>query len=151
MEAARYSKGGEVFVLDMGKPVNIDDFARKLIKLSGYEPDKDIKIIYTGLRPGEKMYEVLILNKENSFATENDKIFIEKLTSVSPLFITNALAELEEGIQYNNIEDIKNSVKQVVDTYKIKEELAITNDEANLKKIMNENLHDMATSERKAI
>jgi FlaA1/EpsC-like NDP-sugar epimerase len=151
MEAARYSKGGEVFVLDMGKPVNIDDFARKLIKLSGYEPDKDIEITYTGLRPGEKMYEELILNKENSFATENDKIFIEKLTPVSPLYINNALIELKEGIQENNIEDIKNSVKIVVDTYKIKEELTTTNDEANLKKIMNENLQDLSIEKRKAM
>ena len=150
MEAAKYSKGGEVFVLDMGKPINIDDFARKLIKLSGYDPDKDIKVIYTGLRPGEKMYEELILNKENSFATENDKIFIEKLTTVSPLFINNALIELKEGIQNNNIEDIKNSVKEVVDTYKIKEELAITNDQANLKKIMNENIQDLSFDKRKA-
>ena len=69
-------KGGEIFVFDMGKPVKISDLARKVIKLAGKEPDIDIKIIYTGLRPGEKLYEELLSNAENSRPTYHEKIMI---------------------------------------------------------------------------
>lgn len=64
LQAGAYAKGGEIFVLDMGKPVRIDDLARNMIRLSGFEPERDIQIVYTGLRPGEKLYEELLLDEE---------------------------------------------------------------------------------------
>lgn len=76
--AGHYAKGGEIFVLDMGEPVKIDDMARKMIELSGFVPDVDIMIEYTGLRPGEKMYEELLVDKNTMKRTENNKIFIEE-------------------------------------------------------------------------
>ena len=76
--AGAITKGGEVFVLDMGKMVKIDDLARDLIRLYGYEPDKDIKIVYTGIRPGEKLYEELFTSKEEMAATIHKRIFISK-------------------------------------------------------------------------
>ena len=76
LQAGFYAKGGEIFVLDMGDPVRIDDLARNMIKLSGFEPDVDIKIEYTGLRPGEKLFEELLLNTEGIEKTPNDLIFI---------------------------------------------------------------------------
>ena len=76
--AGAITKGGEVFVLDMGKMVKIDDLARDLIRLYGYEPDKDIKIVYTGIRPGEKLYEELFTNTEEMTATIHKRIFISK-------------------------------------------------------------------------
>ncbi len=78
LQASFYAKGGEIFVLDMGKPVRIDDMARNLIKLSGYKPDEDIKIVYTGLRPGEKLYEELLMDEEGLQDTENKLIHIGK-------------------------------------------------------------------------
>lgn len=78
LQAGAYAKGGEIFVLDMGEPVKIDDMARNLIRLSGYEPDVDIPIVYTGLRPGEKMFEECLKEEEGLQKTENDLIFIGK-------------------------------------------------------------------------
>ena len=75
-QAGAYAKGGEIFVLDMGDPVRIDDLARNMIRLSGLEPDVDIPIVYTGLRPGEKLYEELLLSGEGMEKTENDLIYI---------------------------------------------------------------------------
>lgn len=76
LQASYYAKGGEIFVLDMGKPVKIDDMARNLIKLSGLKPDEDIKIVYTGLRPGEKLYEELLMDEEGMTKTKNKLIYI---------------------------------------------------------------------------
>lgn len=76
IQAGIMAEGGEIFVLDMGKPVKILDLAKSLIKLSGYEPDVDVKIEFTGLRPGEKMYEELFLNKEGISKTKNNKIYV---------------------------------------------------------------------------
>ena len=78
MQAGSYAVGGEIFILDMGEPVKIVDLARNLIELSGYTPDVDIKIEYTGLRHGEKLYEELLLDRQKHDATKHDKIFIEQ-------------------------------------------------------------------------
>ena len=75
-QAGAYAKGGEIFVLDMGEPVRIDDLARNMIRLSGFEPDVDIPVVYTGLRPGEKLYEELLLSGEGMDKTDNDLIYI---------------------------------------------------------------------------
>lgn len=78
LQAGAYAKGGEIFVLDMGKPVRIDDLARNMIRLSGFEPERDIQIVYTGLRPGEKLYEELLLDEEGIKKTDNALIYIAK-------------------------------------------------------------------------
>ena len=78
LQAGTYAKGGEIFVLDMGVPVKIDTLARNLIKLSGYKPDVDIKVAYTGLRPGEKLYEEKLMAEEGMKKTRNELIHIEK-------------------------------------------------------------------------
>ncbi|MGM9625804.1 MAG: polysaccharide biosynthesis protein, partial [Eubacteriales bacterium] len=78
MTAAAMGQGGEIFVLDMGSPVRMDDLARKMIRLAGMMPDRDIKIVYTGLRPGEKLYEELLMREEGIRMTPNKKIFIGK-------------------------------------------------------------------------
>lgn len=94
LQAGAYAQGGEVFVLDMGKPVRIDDMARKMIRLSGFEPDVDIKIEYTGLRPGEKLYEELLLKAEGLQKTDNDLIYIGHQVMYTPEEIQEKLAKL---------------------------------------------------------
>ena len=78
IQAGAITKGGEIFILDMGTPIKIYDLARDLITLSGYEPDKDIKITYTGLRPGEKLHEELMFQEEGISSTKYKKIFVAK-------------------------------------------------------------------------
>jgi FlaA1/EpsC-like NDP-sugar epimerase len=76
LQAGAFAKGGEIFVLDMGRPVKIDDLARNMIRLSGFEPDVDINVVYSGLRPGEKLYEELLMGEEGLAKTSNDLIYI---------------------------------------------------------------------------
>ena len=79
MEAATMSTGNQIFVFDMGKSVKIDTLARRMIELAGFEPDKDIKIEYTGLRPGEKLYEEVLSDKENTIPTSHERILVAKV------------------------------------------------------------------------
>lgn len=95
LQAGAMGEGGEVLVLDMGQPVKIDDLAREMISLSGLIPDKDIKIIYTGLRPGEKMYEELLSTDENTLPTQHKMVSVAKSTSNSILFSENIKRLLE--------------------------------------------------------
>jgi len=109
IQAGAIAKGGEIFVLDMGQPVKIHDLARNLIKLSGYEPDKDIKIVFSGLRPGEKLYEELLLKEEGLKATKHNKIYVAK-----PIFTDLALLKRELGILYNLLtKDTENIVAYI--------------------------------------
>lgn len=125
LQAITYAEGGEIFVLDMGKPVKIYDLAVSLIKLSGYEPGVDIQIQFTGLREGEKLYEELLMQEEGLTATKHDKIFISKPMNVK-------MEELERKLQIldkikdedeNLINQVKQTMKRVVPTYREPEEV----------------------------
>ena len=120
LQAGVYAKGGEIFVLDMGEPVKIDTLARNLIKLSGFEPDKDVKIVYTGLRPGEKLFEEKLMDAEGNIKTDNDLIYIGKPLEINEDIFLNQLKKLYEAAN-NNDENIFNLVSEVVTTYTKKE------------------------------
>jgi FlaA1/EpsC-like NDP-sugar epimerase len=118
LEAGAMGSGGEIFLFDMGKPVKILDLAKKMIQLSGLEPNKDIDIVITGLRPGEKLYEELLADKENTLPTHNKKIMVAKVKentfdSVKPL-IENIIASFH---QQNNLESVT-LLKQLIPEYK---------------------------------
>lgn len=119
LQAMSYAKGGEIFVLDMGKPVKIYDLAVSLIKLSGYEPNVDIQIKETGLRPGEKLYEELLMNEEGLTNTEHNKIFIGKPSNITEIELEQKLETLKDLIQDEQveIEKIKETMHKVVPTY----------------------------------
>ena len=114
--AGTYAKGGEIFVLDMGSPVKIDTLARNMIRLSGYKPDVDIKIIYTGLRPGEKLYEEKLMAEEGLTKTDNELIHIGRPI---PFETDEFLDQLEHlmYVAYSNKDDIQEQVEKMVSTY----------------------------------
>ena len=125
LQAVTYAKGGEIFVLDMGEPVKIYDLAVSLIKLLGYEPNVDIPIEITGLRPGEKLYEEILMSEEGLTSTKHDKIFISKPMHMEMAELEeklNILKELEYNEKYSN-KNIKNVMKEVVPTYREPEEV----------------------------
>jgi len=115
MQAGAIATGGEIFVLDMGEPVKIDDLARELIRLSGFEPDFDIGIKYTGLRPGEKLYEELLLREEGLEATMQEGIYVAKPVYISYNQLMKWLDTLEAAIK--EPEKIKDVLSQIVPTY----------------------------------
>ncbi len=117
MLAGTYAKGGEIFVLDMGSPVKIDQLARNLIKLSGYKPDIDIKISYTGLRPGEKLYEEKLMAEEGLQKTDNDLIHIGNPIRFDEDRFLRQLGGLMD-VAYNNKRDIRDYVAGMVSTYR---------------------------------
>ena len=117
LQAASYAKGGEIFVLDMGEPVKIYDLARNLIKLSGYRPDVDIKIDICGLRPGEKLYEELLMDEEGLTNTSHHKIFIGKPIDIQQDQLKRQLDELYQAVSNDDPEQIKDVVAKVVPTY----------------------------------
>ena len=124
LQAMSYANGGEIFVLDMGEPVRIYDLAVTLIKLSGLEPEVDIPIVFTGLRPGEKLYEELLMSEEGLKKTENKKIYIGELTDLDEKDILEKLAKLKKLIEDEKtpIEEVKEIVHKVVPTYVLKKE-----------------------------
>ena len=117
LQAGYYAKGGEIFILDMGEPVKIDTMARNMIRLSGYEPDVDIKIEYTGLRPGEKLYEELLMKEEGMQETANKLIHIGKPIEMDDALLEQQLKRLDEASREES-EDIKDIVAEIVPTYK---------------------------------
>ena len=118
IQAAALGRGGEVFVLDMGEPVKIIDLAKDLIKLSGLKLGEDIDIEITGLRPGEKLYEELLHDTENSIRTEHERIYITRLEEIDPAALATALEDLwEESCQDNAIAIIR-LLMDLVETYK---------------------------------
>ena len=116
MLAGTYAHGGEIFVLDMGSPVKIDTLARNLIRLSGFKPDVDIKIEYTGLRPGEKLYEEKLMAEEGLRKTENNLIHIGQPVAFDEDEFLKKLEGLME-VAYNNSADIRRYVSEMVSTY----------------------------------
>ena len=116
LQASYYAHGGEIFILDMGEPVKIDDMARNLIRLSGYVPDEDIKIVYTGLRPGEKLYEELLMDEEGMQETENELIYIGKPIEMDDEDFKKKL-ELLDKESRNESPRIKELVAEIVPTY----------------------------------
>ncbi|MBP3684206.1 MAG: polysaccharide biosynthesis protein [Oscillospiraceae bacterium] len=122
LQAGYYARGGEIFILDMGEPVKIDDMARNMIRLSGYEPDVDIKVVYTGLRPGEKLYEELLMKEEGMQETANKLIHIGKPIEMDDDKFREQLRRLDEASR-SEVGNMKDIVAEIVPTYKRKVEV----------------------------
>jgi len=118
LQAGTYAKGGEIFILDMGEPVKIDTLARNLIKMSGFKVDEDIKIVYTGLRPGEKLYEEKLMADEDNTKTANDLIYIAKPLEINEDVFLNKLKDLYYSAYENDKEKVIELCEDIVETYK---------------------------------
>lgn len=116
LQAGAYAKGGEIFVLDMGEPVKIADLAKNLILLSGHKPDEDIPIVFTGLRPGEKLYEEMLMEEEGLLETANRRIHIGRPIKLDEERFLEQLKELSEYV-VTEPDDIREWVKRIVPTY----------------------------------
>ncbi len=116
LQAGAYAAGGEIFVLDMGDPVRIDDLARNMIRLSGFEPDVDIEVVYTGLRPGEKLYEELLLDEEGLEKTKNELIYIGHPIEFDETAFREGLESLREEAA-DNSDHIREAIKRMVPEY----------------------------------
>lgn len=125
LQAMTYAKGGEIFVLDMGEPVKIYDLAVSLIKLSGFIPDEDIEIKVTGLRPGEKLYEELLMGEEGLQKTAHNKIFVAEPLDITMENIKDKLSSLNKLLEKDetNKQEIINTFKEIVPTFKEPEEV----------------------------
>ena len=118
LTSGAFARDGELFVLDMGRPVKIIDLAESMIRLSGFEPYQDIDIVETGLRPGEKLYEELLVNKEEMTKTPNEKIFIEKDTVPSRQEIDEALAKLEKACDTCDDAEVRKTLREIVPSFR---------------------------------
>lgn len=116
LQCGLFATGGEIFILDMGEPVRILDLAYKMIRQAGLIPEKDIKIVETGLRPGEKLFEELLLDKSKHIKTKNDKIFVEKCEKVFP--IEQEISKISSAFELDNNDDIKNLLAEMIESYK---------------------------------
>jgi len=121
LQAGAYAKGGEIFVLDMGEPVKILDLAENLIRLSGYRPYEDIKIEFTGLRPGEKLYEEMLMDEEGLTETANKMIHIGKPLDIDEDSFFEVLKELKDSSRIED-QDIRPIVQKIVPTYTYKKQ-----------------------------
>lgn len=117
LQTGGMAKGGEIFVLDMGNPVKIKELAENLIRLSGYEPDKDIKIVYTGLRPGEKLYEELLMLEEGLSKTNNNRIFIGQQIGIDSKSFIDLICKIKIAADQNDKHKVYTLIKQIVPTY----------------------------------
>ena len=120
IQAGAYAKGGEIFILDMGEPVKIDDLAKNLIRLSGYTLGVNMEIKYTGLRPGEKLYEELLMDEEGLQDTANKMIHIGKPIEFDKEHFEEKLVKLKETAYSEDQDDIRECIKEIVPTYKPK-------------------------------
>ncbi len=120
IQSSSFARNSEIFVLDMGEPVLIKNLAENLIRLSGLVPNEDINIEYTGLRPGEKMFEELILNEENSIKTAYDKIFIERPEEINENIVQEIVLRLEDALKKGE-NSIRQTLKCYIPTYEYKE------------------------------
>lgn len=118
LQAGAYARGGEIFVLDMGEPVKIVDLATNLIKLSGYKPGEDIEIKFTGLRPGEKMYEELLMSEEGLKKTANKMIYIGKPIEFDDDVFKKQLDKIYKDA-YDETDSIREDIKEIVPTYQL--------------------------------
>lgn len=123
LQAGAMARQNELYVLDMGRPVKILDLAENLIRLSGYVPYRDIDIIETGLRPGEKLYEELLVASRDIEKTENDQIFIERQPAITPEELADKLSVLEAALEKNDPTVIRGALHQVVPTFHEPEDL----------------------------
>jgi FlaA1/EpsC-like NDP-sugar epimerase len=116
LQAGAYAVHGQIFVLDMGEPVRIDDLARNMIRLSGFTPDVDIAVKYTGLRPGEKLYEEMLMDEEGLQTTENELIHIGKPLEIDEALFERQLSRLKQACLENS-DRIVDLVAEIVPTY----------------------------------
>ena len=119
LQCGAYARGGEIFILDMGKPVKILDMAKKMIRLSGHVPDQDIKIEFTGLRPGEELYEELLIDEKNLVRTENDRIFVVRMGEINAQAMCGQIQRLID-MAYNETRDIRQAIQQIVPEYRMR-------------------------------
>jgi FlaA1/EpsC-like NDP-sugar epimerase len=126
IQAGAIAKGGEIFILDMGEAVKIDELARDLIRLSGYVPDMDIKVEYTGLRPGEKLYEELLLAEEGIKTTQHEHIFVGKPSELNYNEMLMYIKSLENSM--NSLQELKKCLANITGTYAyVEQEVAVAN------------------------
>lgn len=116
LQCGAYAKGGEIFILDMGEPVKILDLAKKMIRLSGHVPGQDIKIEFTGLRPGEKLYEELLIDEDNLVETENDRIFVAQMGEIDVAEMSRKIDGLIR-LAFDEYKDIRAEIKKIVPEY----------------------------------
>ena len=116
LQCGAYAKGGEIFILDMGEPVKILDLAKKMIRLSGHVPDKDIQIQFTGLRPGEKLYEELLIDEENLIDTENKRIFVARMGAIDPVAVALKIRGLIDSA-FEETGNIREKIREMVPEY----------------------------------
>ena len=123
LQSGAMAKNGELYVLDMGKPVKILELAENMIRLSGYEPYKDIAIIETGLRPGEKLYEELLIKTEELDKTSNSMIFVERDQPLTMDVIAEKLSCLEAAVETGDDDAVRTALHEVVPTFRTPEEI----------------------------
>lgn len=116
LQCSAYANGGEIFILDMGEPVKIVDLAKKMIRLSGHVPGEDIKIEFTGLRPGEKLYEELLIDEKNLIETDNERIFVAQMGRLDAEATSRKIADLIRHA-YDESKDIRAEIRELVPEY----------------------------------